>query len=154
MSKVTSFFVNLINDRAAEIISENKEELLPLIKKAMDEGKRVVIIRNKYRFQLNFHVQANNKDAAPYSIGCGCAYCVARHNYSKAKLDLHRKKRSFDIYMEHGYYRSPITDVDSEYILRFNQEKEQALTKINILRNTMLAIQQDLISIDMPVTST
>lgn len=154
MAKDTSFFISLINDRAAEIISENKVELLPLIKRAVEEGKRVVVIRTKYHFSLNLHVQVNNRDTAPYSTGCGCAYCVARHNYAKAKLELHRKTRSFDNFMDSGYYGNELSNINKEYIDKFNIEREEALNKISQLRNTMLAIQQDLVSIDMPVTST
>lgn len=145
--KSTSFFLEIIAYRAAELLTERKREFLVLLQQAREDGKHVVTVRNKYNFKSNLHVQCNNSNTAPTNIGCGCEYCLARHNYSKAKLELHRKTKSFDRFADRNYYND---DQFSLELQKFNQEKKEALDRIKTLREYMLSVKEALISIDMP----
>jgi hypothetical protein len=51
--------------------------------------------------------------------------------------------------MDGGYY-PPEREVEP-LILKFNQERNESLEEIKILRNRMREIKQQLISIDLPI---
>lgn len=132
----TSMFLEFIQLQAEDSILEDKGDLYPSLEKAVKEGKDLFKYVEGDRFNPNIHLQCNNRHSAPRSTGCNCAYCRTRHTYAKMKLDLHRKKRSFE-----RFY-----DIDEEYgkraYVKFQQEKAELENLISEERKKLYKIKE------------
>jgi hypothetical protein len=79
----------LLEERAIKALNSNASTIY-----IFAQAIKRVLIHEKRHFDGDIHELLANK--AGVTKGCGCDYCTALYNYRAAKLDLHRKKRSFE----------------------------------------------------------
>ena len=145
MAAETSLWLDIISNQAKVLlVTERKQELQKKIQKAVEAGRFEFRVMSKYNFRsYSIHLQIGNVHNAPNSQGCGCAYCRKRHEYAKLKLELHRKSKSFERFLEYGLYGEQSHYMDS-MVKEFNNEKAEMLIKIKKAKQELMEIKQDL----------
>lgn len=102
-----------------------------------------------YEYDPALHTRFNNSNNALYSKGCGCAMCVARHEYVKAK-DIKRKFHQ-SYYDDNRYiyflqaFKASNTDLSegSFYLWKLEILTNQVQAK----RNKFKAVQQTILTV-------
>lgn len=151
MGATTSLFLDLLNAQSVDlIVTERKQELHFRLLTAVAEGKEAVEILASYRFKLNLHIQVENRHNAPYSTGCGCEYCVARHQYAKLRLQLHRRVKHFDSSLLYDR-RGELSEHDLAFKDIHEREKMEFLERIDLARARVVNVKERLVKIGMPV---
>ena len=64
--------------------------------KGVERGRELLILTEEYRFNLEHHLQRNNRNSSQYNSGCGCDYCRVREKITNEKIRLSRLGRAFD----------------------------------------------------------
>lgn len=96
MGRRKSRFLEFVPLFVERHFSGNPDILRKVALDAKLRAEKEIMILSKYNMDLDYHKLCNNKHSAFYSKGCGCEYCIARHNYVVLKRSLHREKRAFE----------------------------------------------------------
>ncbi|MFW5895569.1 MAG: hypothetical protein ACOCT9_02375 [archaeon] len=143
MAAETSLWLDIISSHSNILIAtERKQYLKDRLSKTIEDTKKTFEITSKYNFDLNKHIHLGNKhDAHLNATGCGCEYCKRRHLYAKQKVELHRKVKGFERYLEYGFYKNT---QDSKLIEEFNAEKEEKLRQIRESKEELKEVENNL----------
>ncbi|HSH52263.1 MAG TPA: hypothetical protein VK982_11130 [Bacteroidales bacterium] len=142
MSAQTSLFMEILKEQAIEKVStKNNENFLIELKKGIESGKNIFLLYNEYGFKLNRHIHFTNKHTAHTDTGCGCEFCKARHKYASLKVNLHRRIKSYDTFLEYGIMQKKEEEKSIENFKEF--EKTQRL-KIDKARKRFYKIKNEI----------
>jgi hypothetical protein len=126
--------------------SGNPDILKAVALDAKLRAEQRIIVLTEYSFDVSHHKHNNNKNSAFYSKGCGCNYCIARHNYVNKKKILHREKRAFED--DYYYIGEEILKSERE---EFFKRKEQLENEIQNLRTEKNVIKEKLLELGIRI---
>lgn len=96
MGRSKSVFMDLVPLLTKRYFHDNPGILSNLASEVVLNYGRKRRVLKKYNFNPAHHSERMNLHRAHESTGCGCKLCIARHEYVKEKMVLHRRKRTFN----------------------------------------------------------